>query len=210
MAKQQHEEEVKFILEIKNGERQFEEALKQYHNFIWQHIIKYRIVGREDDDLYSILSMELYNAIQTYDVNKQVKFMSYLGRLFVSRLSNEIAHSKRVKNGDELYARATRLDDITKESIGSERETSYSEIILMGNYTEEDLSYNYLWTIIHEVLDELSDKYSETFNMVIVEGKTQTEVAKQLGITQAGVRERLKWIRKRLQAKGINGINYQY
>ena len=204
------EEEVKFIQDIQQGIRPFDEALKQYHDFIWKHVNNYNIAGREDDDLHSILSMELYNAIQTYDHTKGVKFMSYLGKLFNSKLSLEIAHSKRVKNGDELYLKASRLDKTTKESRGSEYEMTYAEMVLFGDYTRQELSHNHLWNTVYDVLANLSDKYTQTFELLVIQGKTQTEVAKQLGITQAGVRERMKWIRQRLYVKGIDGINYQY
>lgn len=203
-------EELNFVLGVQQGNIPFEEALKQYHNFIWQQINRYNIAGREDDDLYSILSMELYNAIQTYDPTKGVKFMSYLGKLFNSKLSLEISHSKRVKNGDETYYKASRLDRVTKESKGSEYEMTYGEMVLIGDYTYDDLSYRHLCNSVYEVLNELPDKYTTTFKMVVIDGMKQCDVAKQLGITQPGVRERIKWIRKHLYAKGIDGINYQY
>lgn len=204
------EEEVKFILEVQQGDRPFEEALKQYHDFIWKQINRCNIAGREDDDLYSILSMELYKAIQTFDPTKGVKFMSYLGKLFKMKISLEITHSKRVGNGDETYYKASRLDGIIKESKGSEYEKTYGEMVLISNCTHDDLSYRHLCNTIYEVLDELPEKYTTTFKMVVIDGMKQCDVAKQLGITQPGVRERIKWIRKHLYAKGIDGINYQY
>lgn len=73
-------EEYEMIEKIRNGTMPFEMALEQYHNFIWKFINEYSIADYDDDDLYSILSMELHQAIQTYNKDKGVGFMSYFGK----------------------------------------------------------------------------------------------------------------------------------
>lgn len=200
------EEEVRFVNDIRNNVIPFDVALTQYHDFIWKIINEYNIAGLENDDLYSILSCELHLAIQNYDADKGVRFMSYLGTCFHNKLSLEIAYSKRKKNGAEEYSRAGRLDrpyPCQYDGVG----TTYRDILLTGDYANKQIKANYLVDTFNELLAQ-ADK--ETISLVLdilVNEKTFAEIGQELGITGAGVRFRytkyIKQLQKQLIRKGI-------
>lgn len=197
------------IEKIRNGTMPFEMALEQYHNFIWKFINEYSIADYDDDDLYSILSMELHQAIQTYNKDKGVGFMSYFGKCMLNKLSLEIASSKRVKSGAETYNNALRLDIQVKETTIP---MTYSELVLTCDWTREEINRNEMLKALDESLDTLSDLHRDIITKFFVEGATQKEIGLEYGITQPRVRERINqalWqLQYQLRKRGIRQSTY--
>ena len=202
-------EEYEMIEKIRNGTMPFEMALEQYHNFIWKFINEYSIADYDDDDLYSILSMELHQAIQTYNKDKGVGFMSYFGKCMLNKLSLEIASSKRVKSGAETYNNALRLDIQVKETTIP---MTYSELVLTCDWTREEINRNEMLKALDESLDTLSDLHRDIITKFFVEGATQKEIGLEYGITQPRVRERINqalWqLQYQLRKRGIRQSTY--
>ena len=69
------EEEIKFIIGVREGVIPFEQLLEQYNPFIWKYVNEYNIAGLEYQDIYSILSNELYIASLNYDETKNIRFI---------------------------------------------------------------------------------------------------------------------------------------
>lgn len=189
-------EEYEMIEKIRNGTMPFEMALEQYHNFIWKFINEYSIADYDDDDLYSILSMELYQAIQTYDKDKGVGFMSYFGKCMLNKLSLEIASSKRVKLGSETYNNAFRLDkQVRKSTIPM----TYAELVLTCDWTREEINRNEMLKALDESLDTLSDLHKDIVTKFFIKGITQKEIGEEYGITYVRVKQRINEALPKLQ-----------
>ena len=202
-------EEYEMIEKIRNGTIPFEMALEKYHNFIWKFINEYSIADYDDDDLYSILSMELYQAIQTYDKDKGVGFMSYFGKCMLNKLSLEIASSKRVKLGAETYNNAFRLDkQVRKSTIPM----TYAELVLTCDWTREEINRNEMLKALDESLDTLSDLHKDVITKFFIKGMTQKEIGLEYKITQPRVRERINqalWqLQYQLRKRGIRQSIY--
>lgn len=202
-------EEYEMIEKIRNGTLPFEMALEQYHNFIWKFINEYSIADYDDDDLYSILSMELYQAIQTYNKDKGVGFMSYFGKCMLNKLSLEIASSKRVKSGAETYNNALRLDIQVKETTIP---MTYAELVLTCDCTREEINRNEMLQALEESLNTLSDLHRDVVTKFFIKGVTQKEIGEEYEITQPRVRERINqalWqLQYQLRKRGIRQSIY--
>lgn len=191
-------EEYEMIEKIRNGTLPFEMALEQYHNFIWKFINEYSIADYDDDDLYSILSMELYQAIQTYNKDKGVGFMSYFGKCMLNKLSLEIASSKRVKLGSETYNNAFRLDKQVKKSTIP---MTYAELVLTCDWTREEINRNEMLQALEESLDTLSDLHKDIVTKFFIKEMTQKEIGEEYGITYVRVKQRINEALPKLQCQ---------
>lgn len=203
------EEEIKFIIGVREGAIPFEQLLEQYNPFIWKYVNEYNIAGLEYQDIYSILSNELYIASLNYDETKNIRFMSYLGTCFVNKLSIEISHSKRKKHGAEEYNRAGRLDRLYPLKWGSQKVT-YRDVLLTGQYTKEQLDINYFYDCLYEILEAEGGDFEEFIVDILINEKTFKEVGEKHGITGAGVRDRYKryieQLKRKLIKKGITSV----
>lgn len=201
--------EHELIKQIQNKTLGFDVALEQYHDCIWKYINKYTIKGLEDDDLYSILSMELYNAINNYNSDMGSKFITYLMNCFNNKLSNEIVYSKRSGHGAEHYAKAFRLDEVIPES---EDGRTYGELILTTNKTTEEIESNSLTHLLYNAMNILDGESREVFEQHYFGGITAVELGKKYGFTPAGIsyklKRDLKKLRKHLIAQGITSAYY--
>ena len=191
-------EEYEMIEKIRNGTVPFEMALEKYHNFIWKFINEYNIADYDNDDLYSILSMELYQAIQTYDQDKGVVFMTYFGRCMLNKLSLEIASSKRVKLGSETYNNAFRLDkQVRKSTIPM----TYAELVLTCDCTREEINRNEMLQALDESLNTLSDLHKDIVTKFFIKEMTQKEIGEEYGITYVRVKQRINEALPKLQCQ---------
>lgn len=199
------EEEHRFIAGIRDGDIPFEEAMKQYHNFIWDFVNKYKIAGLERDDIYSLLIAELYQAIMSFDEKVGVGFMSYLGRCFVNKLSLEITSSKRKKGGAEAYNRAFRLDKLVPATVGEDNVT-YRDILLTGDYTNEQVNSNLLFSVFYEALEQENERDRYIVTELLLKQRTQQDLGRELGVSQTRIRQiylrSMKTIRQKLAHNG--------
>lgn len=199
------EEEIAFVLGVRRGEIPFEEALKQYHRFIQQFIKRYEIVGLEHDDMYSILSCELYQAIETYDETKDTVFMTWLGKLITNKLGLEVIHSQRIKHGATTYARAFRLDKPVLNNKGSDNVT-YRDILLTGDYINKQVNSNLLFNVFNEALKQENERSRYIVTEILLNNRTQQDLGEELGVSQIRISQiylkSMKAIRQKLARNG--------
>lgn len=200
------EEEIAFVLGVRRGEIPFEEALKQYHRFIQQFIKRYEIVGLEHDDMYSILSCELYQAIETYDETKDTVFMTWLGKLITNKLGLEVKYSQRQKHGATTYAQAFRLDKPVPNNKGSDNVT-YRDMLLTGDYANEQVNSNLLFNVFNKALEQENERSRYIVTEILLNERTQKDLGEELGVTQIRISQiylkSMKEIRRKLARNGF-------
>ena len=200
------EEEIAFVLGVRKGEIPFEEALKQYHRFIQQFIKQYEIVGLEYDDMYSILSCELYQAIETYDETKEILFMTWLGKLITNKLGLEVKYSQRQKHGATTNAQAFRLDKPVPNSKGSDNVT-YRDMLLTGDYANEQVNSNLLFNVFNKALEQENERSRYIVTEILLNERTQKDLGEELGVTQIRISQiylkSMKEIRRKLARNGF-------
>lgn len=137
-----------------------------------------------DEDMFQIGSIGLLKAIDTFDASKGC-FSTYAFRLVRNELLMEFRKNKKSVNA------AFSLDD--NVDIGNGESVSYSEIISDGKDYEENAVNHMLAQLMFE---KLSPREKRIFIMFFVDGKTQCEISKRLGISQGTVSRIIKGMGK--------------
>lgn len=192
-------EELEMLNKVKNGEIDFSILLQQYNGLIYKIINKCNISGLDRDDLYSILSAKLYFALCQYDESSGCKFITFATNLLKQEIAREIEKSNRVKSGDAIYETFVRLNKPIDD--GDIKLTEIHELYLHGDYTQDELDKNYFFSIINEVLSKEEECNQAIAKMCVYQGMSDTEIAKELGISQQNIWRRRKLVFKKLKAE---------
>lgn len=147
-------------------------------------------IPASDEDMFQTGIIGLLKAINTFDVSKGYQFSTYAFPI----VRNEILLSFR-KNKKSVKA-AFSLDD--NVDIGNGESVSYAEMIADRKDYEENTVNSML---AQQIFEELSPREQRIFIMFFVEGKTQSEISKALGITQSYISRIIKGIGK-IKKKG--------
>lgn len=142
-----------------------------------------------DEDMFQIGSIGLLKAIDTFDASKGC-FSTYAFPIVRNELLMEFRKSKKSVNA------AFSLDD--NVDIGNGESVSYAEMIADRKDYEENTVNSML---AQQIFEELSPREQRIFIMFFVEGKTQSEISKALGITQSYISRIIKGIGK-IKKKG--------
>lgn len=142
-------------------------------------------IPASDEDMFQTGIIGLLKAINTFDVSKGYQFSTYAFPI----VRNEMLLSFR-KNKKSVKA-AFSLDD--NADIGNGESVPYSEIISDGKDYEENAVNHMLAQLMFK---KLSQREKRIFIMFFVDGKTQCEISKRLGISQGTVSRIIKGMGK--------------
>lgn len=142
-------------------------------------------IPASDEDMFQTGIIGLLKAINTFDVSKGYQFSTYAFPI----VRNEMLLSFR-KNKKSVKA-AFSLDD--NADIGNGKSVPYSEIISDGKDYEENAVNHMLAQLMFK---KLSQREKRIFIMFFVDGKTQCEISKRLGISQGTVSRIIKGMGK--------------
>ena len=98
---------MKIIERIRNGDKEaFSELLDNHRNLIYSIIntfnLHYSTFKIDEADLFQEGSMALYEAVFTYEKNKQTKFSTYAYLVIRSKMSNYISRYSRIYSREYL------------------------------------------------------------------------------------------------------------
>ena len=199
------EEESKYLLLAKNGDKDAKEILIRHNLRLVVHIVKKYKGSADPDDLISVGSIGLIKAISSYEPNKGTQLATYAARCIENEILMLLRANKKFKVNVSL-----------SESIGTDKEGN--EITLMDLLSVDDE------TVLKQVeISILTDKMLKVIKNVLskreyeiiamrygVGGKpalTQRETAKVLGISRSYVsrleKKALSDIRKALQEQEL-------
>ena len=164
---------------------------------------KYQNTGLNVEDLFSMATIGLIKAVNSFKLDKEVKFATYATRCMENEILMFLRRNKK-------HAQTKSLEDILNiDSEGSQLtiadvtpDTSIEDFALMFNDrdNEKDLVY---------ALDKLPAHHRRIVQLRYFEGKTQVEAAEILGISQSYVarlgQRALRAIRQTINRK--NGEN---
>lgn len=178
-------------------------------NFI---LNKCEVVCHEKDDLFECGVIGLIKAIDSYDIDKDVKFMSYAGKCISNEIFMYCRYNNRHLNVDKLervlsvdkYGNKLLLSDIlVDENVnlfeGLERECEYNEISFA--LSELHASWRYINLLYYGFVD------GKCYN--------QEEISEIVGVSQSYVSRILRYsvieMRRILTNldKGYDKINYK-
>ena len=225
-----NEEKEALFIEIKNGDEKAREKFIHGNLRLVLSVIK-RFYGRGEnvDDLFQVGCIGLIKAIDNFDVTLNVQFSTYAVPMIVGEIrrylrdNNSIRVSRSIR--DLAYRVLSAKEKLTKqnekeptiEEIEKELNVPKEDIIISMDAIQEPISlqepvygdntdniYEH-WAdslTISSAIQKLNDKEKMIINKRFFEGRTQMEVADEIGISQAQV--------SRLEKNAIDHIKRIY
>ena len=225
-------EEMSVLIEKSHaGDKQAREVLIEKNLGLVHHIVK-RFLNRgvDAEDLFQIGCIGLMKAVDKFDLAFDVKFSTYAVPMIsgeikrflrengwkITRAREQFQHEHGREPTLEEIAKVTGLS--TEEVVmamdaGAEVESIYksvyqsdgNEIYLVdqiaGKNNEREKLLNHM--LLKQLLSELEGEERELIRLRYFQGKTQTEVAGRLGISQVQVSRLEKRILRRLRDKAL-------
>ena len=190
-------EERLYLERSANGDMEARNKLVEHNLRLVAHIIKkYYGTQSEQDDLVSIGTIGLIKAINTYDINKNIRLSSYASRC----IENEILMHLRKISGKK---QEISIDEpLNTDSDGNELVLSDvlgSDVDLIQKTIDDEVDKQ----LLNDALSKLSSREREIislrFGLSGEDELTQKEVASILGISQSYISRLEKRIIKRLK-----------
>ena len=185
------EEFLKLFKDYKNNndKKAYEELYR--HNFllVYHRIIKrFNSTGIDVDDLVQEGGIGLYKALNTYNINKKTKFISYAITCIDNEILMYIKKNNRHKNQSSLdkiiSCESETLDllDIIKDH------SRFSEFV--ENIESKEMNHK-IMKLIKNLPENDRIIISNYFGFFEKERLTQQEIGKILGLTQSAVQRRM-------------------
>lgn len=194
------EEENYYILQLRGKNNEIARTKLIEHNLrLVMHIAKKYVGNNErEDDLFSIGTIGLIKAIDSYSSEKEVKLATYAAKC----IENEIL--MHIRSNKKNYKVMSISDTISEDKDGIE--LSLADILSSDDETLEDklTRKNRMYKLIDN-LSILDDKEKEIINLrygITGEEYTQKEIAKKFKISRSYVSR----IEKRALIKLLNQI----
>lgn len=180
------EEEMLYLQKAKAGDLSARNTLVEYNLRLVAHIVKkYQSGNRSTEDLISIGTIGLIKAINTYDLEKGSKLVTYASRCIENELLMRLRQERKEAREISLY-----------EPIGTDREGNEISLIDVIRLEEETILSNVITSEslrnIHEIFTEVLEprerevialRYGLTNNVEL----TQKEIASLLHISRSYV-----------------------
>ena len=201
------EEEEKYLLLMKEGDKEARNILIEHNLRLVAHIVKkFEHKSSEQDDLISIGTIGLIKGIDTYSMNKKVKLTTYCARC----IQNEILMYYRSNNKNNKNVSIN-------ESIGYDKDGNEITIIdilkapkpdfAMDLHTKDNIRQlkGYLNVLNERELDIINRRYG----LHNKKEQTQKSIAKSLNISRSYVsriekRALIKMLREFIKNKNVD------
>ena len=158
------EEESYYLQKAKAGDLSARNILVEYNLRLVAHIVKkYQTGNRSTEDLISIGTIGLINAINTYDTDKGSKLVTYASRCIENELLMRLRQERKEVREISLY-----------EPIGTDREGNEISLMDVIRIDEENVLLN---VITSESLRNINDLFTE-----ILDDREQQVIALRYGL----------------------------
>lgn len=169
----------------KNGDEKAKEKLK-IHNL---RLVVQRVNSRfkntylEFDDLFSIGVIGLIKAVNTFDIDKKVKFATYAVRCIDNEILMALRNRKKMNKDISLY------DHVYQQNWEGQPLT-YEDLLTDGKDIIEDLVIEDMYQDIYDAFNMLKERDRKILKMRFGIGcapMSQSEIAKALNLSQSYV-----------------------
>lgn len=178
--------EMYYLKRSKAGDLEARNILVEYNLRLVAHIVKkYNNFERDTDDLISIGTIGLIKAINTYDLEKGSRLVTYASRCIENELLMMLRQERKCSREFSLY-----------EPIGTDKEGNEINLLDIVEYDDKEISDHIiledtilqLYNAIQKVLDPRElEVLSLRYGLFGNEPKTQREVAASLQISRSYV-----------------------
>lgn len=143
---------------------------------------KFENSGAGIEDLISIGTIGLIKAINTFDVNKNIKLATYASRCIENEILMYLRRSSKIKNevsfDEPLNTDGDGNELLLADILGTEEDIVFKDI-------ESETDRKIVEEYIHKLNSRERDIMNLRFGFYTGEEKTQKEVADMLGISQS-------------------------
>ena len=178
------EEEKKYLERYRNGDKSAYDILVRHNLRLVAHIVKKYSNAGEADDLISVGSIGLIKGIETFELGKGCQLTTYAAKCIENEILLYIRANKKHRQTVSLY-----------EPVSEDRDGN--DIVLMDVITRDDNEFEAIENdiVLEKVKKVMSSTLTDEEITVITErygldgedAKTQSEVAKKLGISRSYV-----------------------
>ena len=203
-----HEDEIKYITLMKNGDKDARNKLIEHNLRLVAHIVKKFDTNNNDiDDLIGIGTVGLIKGIDTYSLDKKVKLTTYAAKCAENEILMYFRSNKKNSKNISIYEGISydkEGNEITVLDVLRTKDPDYLEDI----YLKDNI------LLLRKYLNILSKRERKIINMRYglehEEEKTQKEIASALGISRSYVsriekRAITKILREFIRNKNYNG-----
>lgn len=193
-------EEKECLIKAKNGDIDARNKLVEHNLRLVAHIIKkYYSSGNDQDDLVSIGTIGLIKAINTFDMNKNIKLSSYASRCIENEILMYFRNLKKTSQDISLN------DTIDTDKDGNS--LSLFDILATEDNIIDDINKKLNLKKIYDYIDsELDEREKQVIYMRYgLSGQkpvTQREVAKTLGVSRSYI--------SRIETKALKTLRRKY
>ena len=180
------EEEQYYLQRLKEGDGQARDILVERNLRLVAHIVKkYQGTGEETEDLISIGTIGLIKAINTYDIEKGNRLVTYASRCIENELLMMLRQERKCSKELSLY-----------EPIGTDREGNEINLLDIVECDNTDITEHIILednvTLLYHTLHTLLDKRERKvltlrYGLYGIQPLTQREVASALNISRSYV-----------------------
>lgn len=180
------------IILAKNGDVLAKEQLfKQNQPLIRKLVMRYQNVA-DAEDLMSIGNLGLLKAYNSYTPTKGIKFTSYFTRVVTNEVLMYFRRTKRYKN-ESSYEETLYEDDGGKITYFDTFEEENAQLPFLSYETNEIVKQ-----VLHKFYANEKPKVIQVFELKLIKGMRQQDIAKEMGVSQAQVSRYEKIVRESL------------
>ncbi len=177
------EEETEMLSKIDDEDGNSKKVLVERNLRLVVYIAKkFENTGVDLEDLISIGTIGLMKAINTFNVNKNIKLATYASRCIENEILMYLRRSNRIKGEVSIDEPLNQDRDgnelLLSDILGTDEDVIYKNL-------EEEVDYKLLKLAISKLTDKEKYIMNLRFGMAGYKEKTQKEVADMLGISQS-------------------------
>ena len=184
-----YENNINSIKRAQDGNKfEMDRLIRENNGLIWSIVKRFMNRGYEVEDLYQIGCMGFIKSIKRFDTNFEVKLSTYSVPYILGEIKRFIRDDGPIKVDVIIAMESTNAVESMDAAANAEnkdgKQMTVFEKISTGK-SEEEIITNKM--VINQLISELKDRDKEIILLRFFKEKTQTEVAKILGISQVQV-----------------------
>ncbi len=176
------EEETEVLSKIKDDENSKKILVERNLRLVVYIAKKFENTGVDLEDLISIGTIGLMKAINTFNVDKNIKLATYASRCIENEILMYLRRSNRIKSEVSIDEPLNQDRDgnelLLSDILGTDEDIIYKNL-------EDEVDYKLLKIAISKLTDKEKYIMNLRFGMAGYKEKTQKEVADMLGISQS-------------------------
>lgn len=179
-------------------ERATDVIIRRYEPLVHKLSNKYFLKGGDRDDLVQNGLIGMWDAIKTYDVNKNDNFGKYIAHAVDNRLKSAVRSDDTQKN--QFINTATSMDANAPGKEGSEDGRSYGDTIASKELSPEEkyMGKDGAEKLMNFMKNELAPKERDVI-FRFINGSSISEIAEDLGVSYKSVENAIGRVRYKIK-----------